>query len=202
MMAFEIGLGIVMGSIFLISSAPKLRHPRGFVFAVLNYHILPPSLGKVYALLVPPLELLIALGVLMGIAVRIDGAIMTLLLSSYLIAVAINMARGRTLECNCFGAIKKQPIGWRLLVQDCVLVLASLVLTGTSQTWLGPESWSVFRLTGLSNAERGLPFFIWIGSDLLITLLLISSGWTRKKLMFIRTKQITTAAFPDERGIT
>jgi hypothetical protein len=34
-------LSVLLGVIFLTSALPKLRHPRGFVLAVLEYRVLP-----------------------------------------------------------------------------------------------------------------------------------------------------------------
>ena len=60
----------MLGIIFLTSAVPKLRHPKGFVLAVLEYRVLPPRLSWYYARLVPPLEFLLALLLLSGTAVR------------------------------------------------------------------------------------------------------------------------------------
>jgi hypothetical protein len=187
MIALEIGLCLVLGGVFLFSSIPKLRYPKGFVFAVLTYAILPPSLSTVYAVLVPPLEFLIGLGFILGTAVRADGVLMALLLVSYIVAVRVNMTRGRELECNCFGSMHKQPIGWRLMLQDSVLLVAALFVAVLSPNWLGPEQWSVFRLTGLASAGSFVPFLICTSLALLGTLLSHASGWKRKKPIALRT---------------
>ncbi len=163
MMVINIGLSLLLGSIFLVSSIPKLRHPKGFVFTVLNYRVLPPSLSTVYALVVPSLECFIGLCLLMGALVCVDGGIIALLLTSYLIAVSVNMARGRALECNCFGALKRRHIGWGLVIQDSVLLLLALAVSITSSDGLGLASWSLFRLAGLASAQSVFPLFICIG---------------------------------------
>lgn len=202
MITLEVVLSIILGSIFLLSSVPKLRHPKGFVFTVLNYQVLSPTLSKIYALMVPPLEFFIGLSIFSGTAVRLDAIITLVLLINYMFAVSINMARGRTLECNCFGSMRKQRIGWWLLLQDGSLVLAAIVVAGISQSWLGPESWSVFRLTGLARAESAVPLSVCIGLTLLGILLFTASRWRRKKLMPAHTKQISAGALPEEGGFS
>jgi hypothetical protein len=182
MIALEIGLSIVLGSVFLISSVPKLRHPKGFVFTVLNYHILPPFLSTIYAMLVPPLEFLIGLGFFLGTALRVAGVLMALLLMSYIVAISINLARGRSLECNCFGSIHRQPIGLRLLLQDSALLLAAILVAIISPNWFSSESWSIFRLIGLASTESPIPLFFCIGLTLIGVLLSPSYRRKRKKL--------------------
>src|SRR5947209_4134985 len=116
MSIMEVILSAMLGIIFLTSAVPKLRHPKGFVLAVLEYRVLPPRLSWYYARLVPPLEFLLALLLLTGTAVRFAAAILSMLLLSFIAAVAINLARGRNLDCHCFGKPTTRPIGWRLLL--------------------------------------------------------------------------------------
>ncbi len=164
-------LSVSIGSIFLASAVPKLRHPKGFLLAVLEYRVLPPALARLYALLVPPLELLIALLLFSGTAVRLAAALAALLLLSFLIAVGINVARGRNLDCQCFSKAAHRPIGWGLLFQDVVLVGAAVVLTVVAQTWGATEAWSVFRLAGLSSLAL-LPLLVVCTGVIIGTLLL------------------------------
>src|SRR5205807_7414868 len=93
----EVVLSAVLGIIFLASAVPKLRHPKGFVLAVLEYRVLPPRLSWFYARLVPPLEFLLALLLLTGTAVRSAAVVMSMLLLSFIAAVGINLTRGRDL---------------------------------------------------------------------------------------------------------
>jgi uncharacterized membrane protein YphA (DoxX/SURF4 family) len=142
-------LSVLLGVIFLTSALPKLRHPRGFVLAVLEYRVLPPRLCWFYARLVPPLECLLALLLLTGTAVRSAAIVVSALLLSFIVAVGINLARGRDLDCHCFGRATRRPIGWQLLLQDAALLGAAIAVAVVSEEWVGTESWSVFRLSGL-----------------------------------------------------
>ena len=151
-MVIEILLSLGLALIFLASAIPKLRHPKGFILAVLEYRVLPTRLGWLYARLIPPLELLLALFLLSGIAVRSTAIVLSLLLLSFMIAISINVARGRNLDCHCFGKARRRTIGWGLLIQDGMLLGASIGLAIISNTWLRPESWSVFRLIGMMQA--------------------------------------------------
>lgn len=150
-------LSTALGIVFLVAAVPKLRHPKGFVLAVLEYRVLPVRLSWCYARLLPPLEFLLALLLLTGTAVRSAAAISTILLLSFIVAVGINLIRGRDLDCHCFGKTTRRPIGWRLLLQDGALLGAAIALAVVTSEWTAPESWSVLRLSGLVPAGSLVP---------------------------------------------
>jgi uncharacterized membrane protein YphA (DoxX/SURF4 family) len=156
-MAVELALGAVLGLVFMASAVPKLRHPRGFVLAVLEYRVLPPRLSRLYARLVPPLEFLVALLMLTGTAVRSAAAVMSVLLLSFIVAIGINMARGRDLDCHCFGRATTRTIGWRALLQDVVLLGAAMAVIVLASEWVAPAPWSVFHIAGLAQAGWPVP---------------------------------------------
>lgn len=151
-MGMEVLLSTVLAIIFLAAALPKLCHPRGFILAVLEYRVLPAPLSWFYARVIPPLEYLLALLLLSGTAVRSAAVVVSLLLLSFIAAVGINLARGRTLDCHCFGKATRRPIGWRLLFQDGVLLCAAIALATITREWVAPEPWSVFRLSGIVQA--------------------------------------------------
>lgn len=151
-MKMEVLLSAAMGLIFLAGAVPKLRHPRGFVLAVLEYRVLPLGLSRFYARLIPPLELLLALLLLTGTAVRAAAIVLSVLLLSFIVAIGINLVRGRDLDCHCFGRTSKRLIGWRVLLQDTALLSAAIIVLTFTREWVAPESWSLFRLLGLVPA--------------------------------------------------
>lgn len=135
--ALQIALAIPVGTIFGASSLPKLRHPRAFVFTVLEYRVLPERAARLYARVLPPLELALAAMLLAGLAVRVAAAVACLLLSSFGIAMAINLARGRTLECGC--GPRARRLGPSAIIEDIVLLGGGLATVALSRTAaLGP----------------------------------------------------------------
>lgn len=152
MAILELSLRLLLGAVFLLSAVPKLRHPKGFILTVLEYHILPPPLGELYARVLPPLELLVALLLLTGIAVRPAAVITSVLLASFVVAVSVNLIRGRDLDCGCFGASGGRRIGLGLVLQDIGLLVASIILAVFGKGWLMLASWSLVRVGGFSSA--------------------------------------------------
>jgi uncharacterized membrane protein YphA (DoxX/SURF4 family) len=164
-LALSLGLSLLLGGVFVSAALPKLRHPKGFLLTVLEYRILPEGTSRLYARIVPPFELLAALLLFAGVAVRPAALLLGLLLLSFLIAVGVNLARGRDLDCGCFGSGQAKSasrrIGPGLVLQDLGLLAASLLLaamiSGTTSDWLGAAPWSVAkllaRLAGISVAD-------------------------------------------------
>lgn len=153
----EAVFSVILGVTFIVSAIPKLRHPNGFILVVLEYRILPPRLGRPFARLVPPLELFVALLLLSGTAVRFAGAVTSLLLLSFVVAIAINIARGRELDCHCFGKATRRRIGWNTLLQDGALLGLSTITTMGAGEWVAPERWSMLHLYGVAGAAAPSP---------------------------------------------
>lgn len=179
-MAIQALLSIILGVCFLAAALPKLRHPKGFVLVVLEYRILPLRLSRVYARFLPPLECLAGLLLLSGIAVRSAAIILSLFLISFIIGVGINMGRGRTLECHCFGQTTKRMIGWKLLLEDIALLCASIALTVFASQWVTMEPWSLFRLAGLVQAESIGPLLGCVVVTMCIVTLLSGSSYNKR----------------------
>jgi len=132
-LAFQLSLGIV----FLLSSLPKLRRPLAFAGSVVEYKILPAQVAYVFALALIPLEAFLAIAFLTGWWTDIALPLSTMLLSLFLIAVAINLRRGRSVPCGCLGntseLISLRTLARLLLLLTVILFLAAFRSTsGTS----------------------------------------------------------------------
>ncbi|MDB5060076.1 MAG: DoxX family protein [Chloroflexi bacterium] len=156
-MGVQITLSIALAVIFAVSAVPKIRHPKGFVVAVLAYHVLPPRLGRLYARLIPPLELLAAFLLASGTSLRIAAIIAASTLGTFIVAVGLNVVRGRDLDCHCFGRGVRRRIGWGLVLQDAALLAVSVFVGTMATSWVDAEPWSVFRLLGWSQAGAMIP---------------------------------------------
>lgn len=143
-MVAETLLALLLGLVFLASAVPKLRYPKGFVLTVLQYQVLPPSLGERYARALPSLESLAAVLLLSGTAGRAASFLAALLLLSFCVGVAINLVRGRGVACGCFGVPAGRTISASLLLEDIALLVIALVLAWAAPSWLGPQAWAEF----------------------------------------------------------
>jgi hypothetical protein len=85
---------------------------------------------------------------LAGVGLRLAGIISATLFAVFSCAIALNLARDRVFECGCGSS--ERPISWRLVAQDLVLCLASVLLamfpTRVFALWAGwgaPQAHSV-----------------------------------------------------------
>lgn len=94
----------VLGLVLVNSSISKFAHPQDFALGVLNYSILPRTLGLFAARLIPISEMVLGAALLGGIATPVVALLTLGLFTVFLGAVGINLARGRHVTCHCFGA--------------------------------------------------------------------------------------------------
>lgn len=118
----------VLALVFIAAALPKVAARRDFERAVFNYDLLPASLVPVVAQWLPRLELACALALLGGVATPVFAGIAALLLALFALAVAVNLVRGRRIDCGCEGSIVPRRIGWGLVSGDLLLAaMAGLV---------------------------------------------------------------------------
>ncbi|MGI8589094.1 MAG: MauE/DoxX family redox-associated membrane protein [Chloroflexia bacterium] len=127
---FALATRFSLGIVFLFSALPKLRHPLVFARNVVAYEILPAKVANVFAFMLIPLEAFLAIAFFTGWLTDLALPVATAVLMSFLIAVGINLRRGRKISCGCFENASER-ISNRTLVRLLLLlsgVLLSVVL--------------------------------------------------------------------------
>src|SRR5690242_19945467 len=94
---------LCLGLFFLPSALGKLTNRRGFVQGTLDYQLLPERAARIFAAVLPWVELVLALALILGVALPLAGLATALLLLCFIAAVLANLRRGREIECNCYG---------------------------------------------------------------------------------------------------
>lgn len=122
------GYWIVIGIAFLFVSAgiQKLRDLNHFSGIVVAYRLLPQTLARQVAWLIPCLELAVAM-LLLGWSGQQPAAALpaATLLILYASGLAINLARGRRdLDCGCVSARGRRPIAAWMVWRNLLLALA------------------------------------------------------------------------------
>jgi hypothetical protein len=119
---------------------------------VRNYRILPSASVLPVAWLLPPVELILAIGLLFP-ATRAPAALgMLALLLAFAGAIGVNVARGRTdIDCGCFSSSLKQNLSWWLVVRNAVLAgLALLAIAQAAPRELVSADWLTILAGGLT----------------------------------------------------
>jgi uncharacterized membrane protein YphA (DoxX/SURF4 family) len=131
---------LLLGGIFLAAALPKLQDAGAFADAVRAYHLLPPEVVVPFALILPWLELLVALYLLTGFMARFAAGAAVLMLASFVVALVSALASGNTAHsCGCFGSgIGANPvvaflaggntITWWDPIRDLILIALALLI--------------------------------------------------------------------------
>ena len=115
---------LALSLIFGIAGITKLIDQRGTREAVENFGA-PSSLAPAIALVLPFVELSIAAGMFFGGFVRWSALAAILVLGVFIIAIGINLSRGNTHDCHCFGQLYSRPLGWPTLARNILFALAA-----------------------------------------------------------------------------
>ncbi|MES1247824.1 MAG: MauE/DoxX family redox-associated membrane protein [Actinomycetota bacterium] len=163
---------LVLVAIFAVAGAAKLADRRGTRTAVVAFGV-PERLAAPFALLLPPAELAVAV-LLLPASTSVVGAAGALgLLVAFAAAIGVNLARGRTPECHCFGQLHSTPAGWTTLARNAALAaVAGFVLVAgggrSAVAWIGRLS--AAEMTALGAAVVILAV-LGIGATALLSLL-------------------------------
>lgn len=127
-------LQIVLGLVFLVAAAGKLRKPRLFVATLRGYDLLPARLAVPVAGALVVAEALIAASFLTGLGVSATLAAAGALLLGFAAAVGVNLRRGRAVPCGCFGSaielISPRTLARIGMLMGATATLAALHLGG------------------------------------------------------------------------
>lgn len=119
---------LVVAVIFANALVHKLRHPGWFRQQLADYGLLPASLVKPVARLLPWLEALIALALLIPVSRSAAAISAALLLALYAAAIGINLWRGRRdIDCGCSGPGQAQPLRPQLLGRNALLITLAVL---------------------------------------------------------------------------
>jgi hypothetical protein len=124
---FAVIIQLAIGLVFLVSSAGKLWDRRGFTDGLIAYRIIPQSWARLTSVAVIALEVFIALSHLTGYFSKIGFPIGLGLISILGIAVGVNLKRGRSVPCYCFGT-SESLISTTTLVRLALLAAGEAVL--------------------------------------------------------------------------
>lgn len=127
MALFIIPFRLVLSLIFTVAGITKLLDLDGTREALKNFGA-PAWLIPALSFLLPFIELGIALGLLANSSVSIAALGALLLLSVFILAIGINLAKGRTHDCHCFGQLHSEPLGWSTLVRNFIFAFAAGVV--------------------------------------------------------------------------
>jgi uncharacterized membrane protein YphA (DoxX/SURF4 family) len=96
----------VLAAVFVVAGFGKIADLPGFAHEIHNYGLVPDVAVNAMALVLPWIEVVCSLALFFGLARRSSTRILGILLVVFMIAIAINLARGKPVDCGCFGTSK------------------------------------------------------------------------------------------------
>ena len=117
---------ITLAFIFIYAGATKISDPEGFALSISNYRLLPVSLLNFLAITLPWIEIITAILLVFGIAVKENSAIIFSMLFIFTIAIGVSLLRGLNIDCGCFG--KGTQIGLLKIGENILMIIGSVLL--------------------------------------------------------------------------
>lgn len=119
-------LRLLLAAVFLYAGFAKLLDPVSLAEDILQYHLVPESLVYLFALALPPFEILTALALLIGPWKRHAAFSLAVLCLLFLGALGWATLRGLSIECRCFGAASATSMTVAM-VRDLLLLGLALI---------------------------------------------------------------------------
>jgi len=142
---------LLLAAVFGVAGIAKAMDPDGSRRAMISFGI-PEKLAPLFGRGLPALEILIAIA-LIPLAAAWLGAIAALaLLLAFGVGIAVNLARGQSPDCHCFGQLHSEPVQWSTLARNVVLMAVAglIVVNGKGNSGISALSW----LADLKAAEN------------------------------------------------
>jgi hypothetical protein len=138
-------LALLIALVFAIAAITKSMAWSELPGVVQNFRVLPNALALPVALVLPPLEIAIAVGILLKSTRSLAAASAALLFAIFAAALAINLYRGhRQIDCGCFRSGLKQPISVAVILRNMILVVCALLLLPNDEApTLSPLAWAI-----------------------------------------------------------
>ncbi|HEX2195897.1 MAG TPA: MauE/DoxX family redox-associated membrane protein [Actinomycetota bacterium] len=121
-------LRFLLALVFLVAGSGKVLDRKSFEKAVRNYKLVPESLAPAIASWLPRAELAAAFLLLAGIATPAVAFAVAAMLLGFAGAVAVNLLRGREIDCGCFSTPAPKKITWLTVARNVALAAAAVTL--------------------------------------------------------------------------
>lgn len=167
-------LHLSLGCVFILAAIGKLRTWGTLSNAVerLTMHRLSGAAAQSVALILPPAEFALGVGLLVGFWPALLPAMAGALLGIFSLVIAAHLRRGSDLPCNCFGE-GGAAIGPGALVRNLILLGMALWMTGWA--WAHPaQTFTPLWLLELSASE--LAGLLVVVANLMVIMFALGEG--------------------------
>lgn len=129
---------LVLFAVFVAASLAKLSDRTGSREALIGFGV-PNWFATPLGILLPLAELTVAATLVPVTSVWLGAIGALALLLAFIVGISINLARGRTPDCHCFGQLHSAPAGWSTLARNAALASAAGFLVWQGRGNPGPS---------------------------------------------------------------
>ncbi len=142
--AIELGSRLLLAAILIVAGAAKLADQPGARRALVDFGV-RGALVRLGAIALPLAEIGIGLALLSAATAWPAAIGAILVLAAFAAGIGYQMARGRSPECHCFGALSSSRAGPRTLARNVGLAAlgAVVVVRGPEALQPGPIDWLI-----------------------------------------------------------
>src|SRR5262245_33846585 len=133
---------LLLSAVFSVAGITKLADLSGSRRAMIGFGV-PRKFAASMALALPLTEILIALALIPLNSAWIAAVAAGGLLAIFVVAIAVNLARGRTPDCHCFGQLHSEPVGRSTLIRNVGLIAVAglIVVEGKADAGVNALNW-------------------------------------------------------------
>lgn len=119
---------LTLALVFGVAAAGKFASWAELEGVVLNYRVAPRWMAPLIARALPPVEAVVAVGLLVPETRTVAAGVCLALLLVFAGAMALNIARGRVdIDCGCFRSSLRQNLSWWLVLRNAILAVGAVV---------------------------------------------------------------------------
>jgi uncharacterized membrane protein YphA (DoxX/SURF4 family) len=119
---------LYIGSLFIYASLHKIEDPSSFAQTIANFEVLPHWSINAIAIVLPWIELLGGIFLVLGVFVRSNALVLSILLIAFAGATLINVLRGSNINCGCFLDDVESPITAWTVIRDIIWFAMTVTL--------------------------------------------------------------------------
>lgn len=125
---------LLPASLLLWAGVTKALDRQGSILAVDAYDVLPETLVRLFAVVLPLVEIAVGLLLILGLFLRFAGLATALIAGLFIAALTQAKARGLEIDCGCFGGGGPgDGVTWWDIARDVPIVLCGLYLAARPQ---------------------------------------------------------------------
>jgi len=108
---------LYIGGLFVYAAMYKINYAAEFSTTIASYRLVPYWAVNTLSIIMPWTEIICGALLILGIRVKSAASIIAVLLSTFTVAIIINLFRNAPISCGCFHTIE-DPISWWTVLRD------------------------------------------------------------------------------------